>query len=91
MIAQMAGMTPLTGAERVQRSAVSEGAATSPENDSASSLEGGVDRTSLSAAALALARNVPPAGESAEQGAAGPDESEDMVEKSLEKRIDIRV
>lgn len=89
MVGQVTGMMPLTGAERMQRSAES-GGASSPENDLSSSLQGGIDSTSLSPAALAMARNVPPAGASAEQGKTGPDESESMVEKGLERRIDIR-
>lgn len=90
MIGQMSGMMPLTGAERIQRSAAGGGDLTT-ENDVSGSLQGGVDTTSLSPAALAMARNVPPAGESAEQRAVGADETESMVEKSLDKRIDIRV
>lgn len=90
MIGQMTGVTPLTGAERQQRSSVS-GGASSTENDLSGSLQAGVDTTSLSPAALAMVKKVPPAGESAEMRASGPDETENMVEKSLEKRIDIRV
>jgi len=90
MIGQMTGMMPLTGAERVQRSAVN-GETSSKKNDLSSSLQGGVDSTSLSPSALAMAKNVPPAGESTEQGKTGPDESEKVAEKSLQKRIDIRV
>lgn len=91
MIGQMTGMTPLTGAERVQRSSGSGGGDAGTKNDVLSGLQGGGDSASLSPAALAMAKNVPPAGASAEQGETGPDESENMVEKSLEKRIDIRV
>jgi hypothetical protein len=90
MVGQVAGMTPITGAERVQRSSVSEGTSKA-KDDLLSNLQGGVDSTSLSTAALALAKNVPPAGESAEQGKPGPDESEKVAEKSPQKRIDIRV
>jgi hypothetical protein len=89
MVGQMAGMTPLTGAERVQRPTIS-GETSSTKDDLSSSLKGGVDSTSLSPAALAMAKNVPPAGESAEQGKAGPNESENVAENILEKRIDIR-
>jgi len=89
MIGQMSGMMPLTGAERLQRS--SAGGASTTENDGSGSLQDGLDRTSLSPAAVAMARNVPPAGESAEQRPAGPDETETIAEKSVEKRIDIRV
>lgn len=90
MIGQMTGMMPLTGAERVQRSSVTEGTSKA-KDDLSSNLQGGVDSTSLSTAALALAKNVPPAGESAEQGKTGADESEKVAEKSSQKRIDIRV
>ncbi|MFH2124697.1 MAG: hypothetical protein ABIJ50_14605 [Pseudomonadota bacterium] len=90
MIDQMTGMMPLTGTERVQRSSVNN-ADSSFQDISLSSMQGGMDTTSLSPAALAMAKNVPPAGESAEQGKTGPDESENVAENSLEKRIDIRV
>jgi hypothetical protein len=89
MVGQVAGMTPLTGTERAQRSAVSEGTSRT-KDDLSSNLQGGVDSTSISPAALALAQNVPPAGESVEQGKPGPDESEKVAEKSPQKRIDIR-
>ncbi len=90
MIGQMTGVMPLTGTERVQRSSVTDGTS-STKDDLLSNLQGGVDSTSLSSAALAMAKNVPPAGESSEQGKTGPDESEKVAEKSLQKRIDIRV
>jgi len=86
MIGQMAGLMPLTGAERLQRS--SAGGVSTTENDGSGSLQDGLDRTSLSSAAVA---NVPPAGESAEQRPSGPDEAETIVEKRMQKRIDIRV
>jgi hypothetical protein len=89
MIGQMAGLMPLTGAERLQRS--SAGGVSTTENDGSGSLQDGLDRTSLSSAAVAMARNVPPAGESAEQRPSGPDEAETIVEKRMQKRIDIRV
>ena len=90
MIGQITGMMPLTGAEKAQRSSVS-GEDFSTKKDLSSSQQGGVDSTSLSPSALAMAKNVPPAGESTEQGKTGPDESEKVAEKSLQKRIDIRV
>lgn len=89
MVGQMTGLLPLTGAERVQRPSLSEETSTK-ENNVSSSTQSAVDRTSFSPAALAMAKNVPPAGESAEQGKTGPDESENVAENSLEKRIDIR-
>jgi hypothetical protein len=89
MVGQMTGMTALTGAERVQRPSVSEGTSTK-ENNVSSSSQSAVDSTSFSPAALAMAKNVPPAGESAEQGKTGPNESENVAENILEKRIDIR-
>ncbi|MBU0664584.1 MAG: hypothetical protein KJ990_08590 [Proteobacteria bacterium] len=90
MVGQMTGMTPLTGAERIQRPSVGEGTS-AQENNVSSNKQGAVDSTSFSPAALAIAKNVPPAGESAEQGKAGPNESENVAENSLEKRINIRV
>ncbi|MDD3813069.1 MAG: hypothetical protein PHZ02_00365 [Desulfocapsaceae bacterium] len=90
MIGQMTGVVPLTGTERVQRSSVS-GADSTSQEVSLSSMQGGVDNTSFSPAALAMAKNVPPVGESAEMGKTGPNESENVAENSLEKRIDIRV
>ncbi len=86
----MTGMMPLTGIEKAQRSSVN-GENSSTRNDLSSNLQGGVDSTSLSTAALAMAKNVPPAGESTEQGKTGPDESEKVAKKSFDKRIDIRV
>ncbi|KAF0188243.1 MAG: hypothetical protein FD168_1947 [Desulfobulbaceae bacterium] len=90
MINQLTGMVPLAGSERMQRSQAS-GEAADSEKNSASGKQDGVDTTSLSPAAMAMARNVPPAGASAEQGKLDTDKSERMAEKSLEKRIDIRV
>lgn len=90
MIGKMTGLLPLTGTEKAQRSSVSSETSRT-KNDLSSNLQGGVDSTSLSTAALAMAKNVPPAGESTEQGKTGPDESEKVAEKSLDKRIDIRV
>jgi hypothetical protein len=92
MVGQVAGMMPLTGAEQVQRSSVSGGAPGKENNVSSSSQggQGGVDKTSFSPAALAMAKNVPPPGESAEQGKTGPNESENVAENSLERRINIR-
>jgi hypothetical protein len=90
MIGQMSSMMPLTGAERVQRSPVN-GGEPSGKNDLLSSVPVGGDSISLSPAALAMAKNVPPAGESAEQEGTKPDESENTAEKSSEKRINIRV
>jgi len=86
----LTGMVPLAGAERMQRSQAGGEAADSGKN-SLSGQQDGVDTASLSPAAMAMARNVPPAGASTEQGKSGPDKSERMAEKSLEKRIDIRV
>ena len=92
MIGQVAGMMPLTGAEQVQRSSVGGGASSKENNVSSSSQggQGGLDKTSFSQAALAMAKNVPPSGESAEQGQTGSNESENVAENSLEKRINIR-
>lgn len=89
MIGQMTGIVPLTGAERLQRS--SAGGPTATENDELSSFRDSLDRTFLSPTAVAMARNVPPAGEGAELRPAGPDETETMAETSVGKRIDIRV
>jgi hypothetical protein len=90
MIGQMSSMMPPAGAERVQRSPVS-GGEPSGKNDLLSNVPVSGDSTSLSPAALAMAKNVPPVGESAEQEGTKPDESENTAEKSSEKRIDIRV
>jgi hypothetical protein len=90
MTGQITGLMPLTGAEKAQRSPVS-GESSSTKKELLNNLQSGVDSTSLSPAALALAKNVPPAGESTEQGKTGQDESEKVAKKSLDKRIDIRV
>jgi|JFJP01.2.fsa_nt_gi hypothetical protein len=90
MINQLTGMVPLAGPERMQRSQAG-GEAANSEKNLLSGQQDGVDTTSLSPAAMAMARNVPPTGASAEQRESGPDKSESMAEKSLEKRIDIRV
>jgi hypothetical protein len=90
MIGQMSSMMPLVGAERVQRSPVT-GEEPGGNNDLLSGVPVGGDSTSLSPAALAMAKNVPPAGESVEQRGTRPDESENTAEKKSEKKIDIRV
>lgn len=90
MIGQMTGIMPLTGAERLQRS--SAGGPSATENDELSSFRDSLDRTFLSPAAVAMARNVPPAGEGAElRSPSGSDNTETMGETSVGKRIDIRV
>lgn len=89
MVGQVAGMSALTGAERLQRPSVN-GGTSAKQNNVSSTQQGGLDKTSFSPAALALAKNVPPAGASAEQGKSGPNESENVAENSLEKRINIR-
>jgi hypothetical protein len=90
MIGQMTGMTPVTGTERTQRTPANTGAS-SAESELLGGLQTDVDTTSLSAAALAMAKGVPPTGSSVEQGKTGPDKSENMVKKNLENLIDIRV
>lgn len=89
MIGGLSGVGVPSGAERVQRSAekdVDKTAASLVE-----SIPANADSSTLSAAALALARDVPPSGASGEQEAAANEREGDRPESRQNKRIDIRV
>lgn len=89
MIGGLSGAGFLSGADRLQRSAEKEVDKTA--DLLVESIPANADSSTLSAAALALARDVPPVGASAEQAATSGQPEPGRAEDGQWKRIDIRV
>jgi hypothetical protein len=92
MIGASGSISTLVSSERLYRENPGEGANRLEKNNESGEASGVSDSVSLSPAALALARNVPPAGESSENGSSAEAERQPESAESLRMgSIDIRV
>lgn len=92
MIGEAGSISTLVNTERLQRDPVNGASGRREEEGESGQGQGASDSVSLSPEAIALARNVPPAGEASEDGDSTESERQaETAESSRRGGIDIRV